>query len=91
VRIEPSLPLGETPCPCCGHLLWFFVLKDEPRFFLPEESEAFRERILERISDNLGVDKDSLIWGPSGLSLSDTGIDSLDVVELLMELEEDFG
>jgi hypothetical protein len=23
VRIEPSRPPGDAPCPCCGHLLWF--------------------------------------------------------------------
>jgi len=23
VRIEPSTPPGDAPCPCCGHLLWF--------------------------------------------------------------------
>jgi anti-sigma B factor antagonist len=23
VRIEPSDPSGDAPCPCCGHLLWF--------------------------------------------------------------------
>jgi len=23
IRIEPSHPAGDAPCPCCGHLLWF--------------------------------------------------------------------
>src|SRR5262249_52487779 len=23
VRIEPSSPSGDAPCPTCGHLLWF--------------------------------------------------------------------
>ena len=23
VRLEPSRPPGDAPCPCCGHLLWF--------------------------------------------------------------------
>jgi acyl carrier protein len=92
VCIEPSLPFGEAPCPYCGHLLWFLVLRDGKRFFLPEESEELRERVLDRIRTTLGVDKDELFWGPSGLSFrSDTGIDSLDLVELVMELEEEFG
>jgi len=26
VRIEPSYPPGDAPCPCCGHLLWFSQL-----------------------------------------------------------------
>lgn len=91
VCIEPSLPLGEAPCPCCGHLLWFVVFRDEVRFFAPEESEELRERVLDRIRANLGVNKDQLTWGPSGLSFqSDAGLDSLDLVELVMELEEGF-
>jgi len=91
VRIEPSL-FGEAPCPCCGHLLWFFTLKGEPRFFLSEESMEIRERILTRICENLGVERSALIWDSSGLSFrSEAGIDSLDLVELVMELEEEFG
>ena len=23
MRIEPSAPSGDAPCPCCGHLVWF--------------------------------------------------------------------
>jgi anti-anti-sigma factor len=23
LKIEPSTPAGDAPCPCCGHLLWF--------------------------------------------------------------------
>ena len=23
-RIEPSFPAGDSPCPRCGHLLWWF-------------------------------------------------------------------
>jgi mannitol/fructose-specific phosphotransferase system IIA component len=23
VHIEPTVPPGDAPCPCCGHLLWF--------------------------------------------------------------------
>jgi hypothetical protein len=23
ITIDPSLPAGDAPCPCCGHLLWF--------------------------------------------------------------------
>lgn len=91
VRIEPSL-FGEAPCPCCGHLLWFFVLRGEPRFFVSEDSTGIREQILARICENLGVERDALIWRSSGLkSQSEVGIDSLDLVELVMELEEEFG
>jgi acyl carrier protein len=88
VRIEPSL-FGEAPCPCCGHLLWFLVLRGQPHFFLPEESPELRERVLARICENLGVNKDALLSDPS--FRSEVGIDSLDLVELVLELEEEFG
>jgi acyl carrier protein len=88
VRIEPSI-FGEAPCPCCGHLLWFFVLRGEPVFFLSEESMELREQVLARICENLGVNRDALLSDPS--LRSELGIDSLDLVELVMELEEEFG
>jgi hypothetical protein len=25
VRIEPTVPPGDAPCPSCGHLLWFIA------------------------------------------------------------------
>jgi acyl carrier protein len=87
VRIEPSL-FGEATCPCCGHLLWFLVLKGKPHFFLPEEKAELRERIFARICENLGVNKDAL--PADSLFGSETGLDSLDLAELVMELEEDF-
>lgn len=91
VRIEPSL-FGEAPCPCCGYLLWFFTLKGEAHFFLSEESTEIRERLLTRICEKLRIERDTLIWNSSGLSFqSEAGIDSLDLVELVMELEEELG
>jgi hypothetical protein len=51
---KPDLLCGEAPCPHCGHRLWFFVIKGESYFFLPEV------------------------------------VDSLDLVELFMDLEEQF-
>jgi anti-anti-sigma factor len=25
LKVEPSDPPGDAPCPCCGHLVWFTV------------------------------------------------------------------
>ena len=38
VRIEPSRPPGDAPCPACGHLLWFagWMLLEELEFVVPE-------------------------------------------------------
>jgi acyl carrier protein len=57
---EPSYPGGDSTCPSCGHLLWWFR---------------------DRFGQNLEL--------YSSLT-EDAGIDSLDVVELVMELEEEF-
>lgn len=59
--MEPSYPGGDSVCPSCGHLLWWF-----------------RDRFGDHVS----------LQSPF---LDDLGADSLDVVELSMELEEEFG
>jgi acyl carrier protein len=65
--VEPSFPDGDSTCPTCGHLLWWF-----------------RDRI-EKAGIPLGrVQLDSAFS-------ADLGADSLDHVELIMELEEEFG
>lgn len=58
--LEPAYPRGDSVCPNCGQLLWWF-------------------------RDKLGVDLalDSLL-------VDDLGMDSLDVVELAMAVEEEF-
>jgi acyl carrier protein len=65
--LEPSSPGGDSCCPNCGHLLWWFR---------------------DRLSHGRGI-------APEAISLSssfseDLGLDSLDVVELVMELEAEF-
>jgi hypothetical protein len=44
VRIEPSRPPGDAPCPNCGHLLWF-----PP----PGLSEAVKEVVADRASKRI--------------------------------------
>ncbi len=51
--------------------------------------EALAERVNAIITDQLGVENDSL--SPDANLLDDLGADSLDVVELVMALEEEFG
>ena len=55
VRVKPYFACGELLCTRCRTRVWFFVLRGETHFLLPEE------------------------------------IDSLDLVELVMELEDEFG
>ncbi len=62
--VDPSLPGGDSTCPRCGHLLWWF-----------------RDR-LELPSGQLDLHR---------LALDDLGADSLEIAELIIELEEEFG
>ena len=39
LRIEPSDPPGDAPCPNCGHLLWF---NSQPQFSEPQISISKR-------------------------------------------------
>jgi acyl carrier protein len=46
------------------------------------------ERVVDIVSEQLGVDKDKIT--PETSFVNDLGADSLDTVELVMELEEEF-
>lgn len=74
VRIEPSRPFGDAPCPNCGALLWF-VSVDSDALFYDSADPVLAELFIERF----GVGIESLRTG---------GIDSLDLVEWIMELED---
>lgn len=49
---------------------------------------SVEERVIEIVSENLGVNKEQITR--STAFIEDLGADSLDIVELVMELEEDF-
>lgn len=51
--------------------------------------EALTQRVNAIIKDQLGVEQANLV--PEANLLDDLGADSLDVVELVMALEEEFG
>jgi acyl carrier protein len=63
VRVEPSGPIGDAPCPRCGSLLLY-------------------------VAESLGISPEKLSLETS--FTNDLGADSLDTVELVMELEEEF-
>ena len=74
IRIDPSLPPGDAPCPQCGQLVWF-------------DPADYRRWALEFIAARLGLDPGAIDLDSP---LTELGQDSLDVVELFMELEEEF-
>lgn len=73
VTIEPSTAFGDAPCPGCGTLLWFASTEHGLRLFDAELVEQVRQAI-------------TAAFGPDSW-ISD--VDSLDMVELVMELEEE--
>jgi acyl carrier protein len=50
---------------------------------------SIEERVIEIVCENLGVNKEQVTRSTS--FIEDVGADSLDIVELVMELEEEFG
>jgi acyl carrier protein len=88
VAVEPSQPAGDAPCPHCGTLLWFIQSPEGPRFYDRNRIEQLREHLQRRLAEQLGVEPEKLDL--ETLSTTDLAADSLDMVELVMELEEEF-
>ena len=89
IVIEPSLPSGDAPCPECGHLLWFLNVGGAVCFYGKGEISALRRRVGELVVEFVARRAKARVAGPSD-ALDDLGLDSLDLVELVMELEEEF-
>ena len=88
IAIEPSVFFGDGCCPNCGQLIWFIRAPDEARTFSLHGNEDLRDRVLNTIAGQLGVPREKVVNNPS--FLDEIGADSLDTVELVMELEEEF-
>jgi acyl carrier protein len=58
------------------------------RFYESRAVAPLRDKVIQIICENLGVNKERVT--PSSSFLEDVGADSLDIVELIMELEEEF-
>ncbi len=86
VRIDPSPLFGDAPCPNCGHLLWFYRSGAETRISTWEGSEELRERVIEAVANRLGIAPEEVTLDPP--RLQKLGLDSLELVELVMDLEE---
>ena len=89
ICIEPSALFGDATCPNCGSLLWFLNVKSSTHVYDRSVSRGIRERVLAIIAEQLGVAPDKIAANTS--LVNDLGVDSLDTVELIMELEEEFG
>jgi acyl carrier protein len=89
ICIEPSQPTGDATCPNCGTLLWFFDTSAGMRFYDSRTIAPLRDIIIQIFCERLGVNKD--IVTPTLSLADDIAWDSLEIVELIMELEEEFG
>lgn len=90
INIELSQPFGDAPCPSCGHLLWFTGHGDRTVFYDGTVAEIKRNRTRQLIAQQLGVPLNKIPENFQKLDLSALGVDSLDFVELVMTLEEEF-
>jgi hypothetical protein len=88
VSVDPSSIFGDAPCPVCGNLLWFVRSNTGRLLFERESTESLREAVVRLIAEQLGVDP-KRIESDRAL-LNNINADSLDIVELVMELEEEF-
>jgi acyl carrier protein len=86
VCIDPSPLFGDATCPNCGSLLWFLNVPPPSRVFERSRAHDIRARAIDIVAQQLGIDPRSITEKPS--FINDLGADSLDVVELVMELEE---
>lgn len=88
IMIEPSVFFGDGCCPNCGQLIWFIRAADETRTFTLHGHEDLRDRMVNTIAEQLGISREKVVNNPS--FLEEIGADSLDTVELVMELEKEF-
>jgi acyl carrier protein len=72
--LEFSQPNGDATCPNCGCLLW--------------KANKVVSKLQRIIAEQLGVDPERV--KPDASLIKELGADSLDSVELVMELEEEF-
>jgi acyl carrier protein len=88
IRVGPSTRFDDAPCPNCGVRLWLLRTSDGVRLYETNRIAAVRERAANILTRGLGAS-----WEQSGRSASfheDVGADALDMVELVMELEDEF-
>jgi acyl carrier protein len=88
VRIEPSPTTGDAPCPACGNLLWFRKVPSGVWWYDPADVSPLREKLIQIIREKFGGAAVAVTDSTS--FAEDVGADSLDLVELVMELEEEF-
>ena len=88
VCVDPSPLFGDATCPKCGSLLWFLNVQPHSHVFERSRSRSIRDRVMAMVAEQLGLDPTKITENTS--FVNDLGVDSLDMVELVMDLEEEF-
>src|SRR5262249_44798084 len=96
VRLEPSGTAGDAPCPNCGTLLWFNRTRNGIWFYEANLLEPIFEKVRNPVAAFVGMKPEEISLttrlGPSSTPFArEVGVDSLDLVEVVMQLEEEFG
>ena len=89
VPSPPAETYGNLPCPQCGKSLWFCKQSEGVWYHDAAKVAPVRERVVQVVAKQLGADATTITDATS--FMNDLGADSLDVVELVMSLEEEFG
>jgi acyl carrier protein len=95
VQVEPSRPPGDAPCPNCGTLLWFNFAVGGAWFYEASRLEPIFDRLREILAPYLIVEKEHItlatsVRRPDDPYSRDVGIDSLDLIEVVMNVEDEF-
>jgi acyl carrier protein len=89
VCLLPCEPIFDAPCPSCGHLLLFLTVGEQTEIL--EFSQERQARIRRLLCERLGIEQQTFPDDAAETAklINDLGADSLDAVELVMELEDD--
>lgn len=87
VTSDPSTADGALPCPKCGGQLWLLHTSAGMRYHEADAVGPVRERVVDVIERKFAVTRDKLT---GSVTFQDLGADSLDVAEVIMELEQEF-
>lgn len=86
VHIDPPPLFGDMPCPHCGRLLWYVCSYPETRIFEYEAAATARTRLIDRVAQRLGIEREQVSGDPRRLECFVS--DPLDLVELVMDIED---
>ena len=84
---ESSTADGALSCPACGGQLWLLHTSAGLRYHDANTVGPIRERVIDVIERKFTVPRDQLT---GTVTFQDLGADSLDVAEVIMELEQEF-